>query len=125
MRLYYFVSPIEAAWVYYYGGAHIENSPALATESDRPVAATAARLRYTVLLPPSVLLSLQGDLVKMWQKPDLLVSGEASLGYQVLQQSAVFNVSVRWNSFTRRGKAPDTSVSESEVLMLAVASLVF
>jgi len=125
MRLYYFVSPIEGAWVYYYGGAHIKNSAALATESDRPAAATAARLRYTVLLPPSMLLSLQGDLVKMWQKPDLLFAAEASLGYQVLQQSAVFNVAVRWNNFTRRGKTPDSSLSESEIMLLGVASLVF
>jgi len=125
MRLYYFVSPIEGAWVYYAGGAHIKNSAALATESDRPAAATAARLRYTVLLPPSVLLSLQGDFVKMWQKPDLLFAAEGSLGYQVLQQSAVFNVAMRWNNYTRRGKTPDSSQSESELMLLGVASLVF
>lgn len=125
MRLYYFVSPIEGAWVYYYGGAHIQHSAAVATESDRPSAATAARLRYTVLLPPSVLLSLQGDFVKMWSKPDLLIAAEGSLGYQVLEQSAVFNVAVRWNNFTRRGKGADVSESDSEVMLLGIASLVF
>jgi hypothetical protein len=124
-RLYYYLSPIEAAWVYYYGDAHIEHSAAVASESDRPVAASAGRLRYTVLLPPSVLLSLQGDLMKMWQKPDLLVSGEGSLGYQVLDQSAVFNVAVRWNNYTRRAHGEGVSKSESEVLLLGIASLVF
>ncbi len=125
MRLYYYLSPIEAAWVYYYGGAHIHHSAATPTESDTPVAASAGRLRYTVLLPPAMLLSLQGDLMKMWQKPDLLVSAEGSLGYQVLQQSAVFNIAVRWNNFTRRAGSPGTSKSESEVLLLGMASLVF
>jgi len=125
MRLHYTLSPIEAAWVYYYGGAHIHHSAATPTESDRPVAASAGRLRYTVLLPASLLLSLQGDLVTMWRKPDLLVSAEGSLGYQVLQQSAVFNVAVRWSDYTRRAGAPGASRSESEIGLLAVASLVF
>jgi hypothetical protein len=124
-RLYYYLSPIEAAWVHYYGDAHIEHTAAVASESEKPVAASAGRLRYTVLLPPSVLLSLQGDLVKMWQKPDLLVSAEGSLGYQVLDQSAVFNVAVRWNSYTRRDQSEGASTSESEVLLLGIASLVF
>ena len=88
-------------------------------------ASTSGRLRYTVLLPPSMLLSLQGDLLKLWQKADLLLAGEASLGYQVLDQSAVFNATVRWQSYTRRGLAQDTSATESEVLLLASASLVF
>jgi hypothetical protein len=125
MRLYYYVSPVGAAWVRYFGGAHIDHSAAWPTESDVPVASSAGRLRYTVLLPPSMLLSLQGDLTKMWQKADLLVAGEGSLGYQVLDQSAVFNATVRWQSYRRRGLAPDTSVTESEVLLLGVASLVF
>jgi hypothetical protein len=124
-RLYYYLSPIEAAWVYYYGDAHIEHSAALASENDRPAAASAGRLRYTVLLPPAVLLSLQGDLMKMWSKPDLLVSAEGSLGYQVLDQSAVFNVAIRWNNYTRRGKGAGISESESEVLLFGIASLVF
>jgi hypothetical protein len=134
MRLYYYLSPVEAAWVRYYGGAHIGSAARARaraeganwpSESDRPVAASAGRLRYTVLLPPSVLLSVQGDLMKMWDKEDLLVSTEGSLGYQVLDQSAVFNVAVRWNGYTRRGLAPETNESESEVLLLAIASLVF
>jgi hypothetical protein len=134
MRLYYYLSPVEASWVRYYGGAHIGAADRAAaralgadwpSESARPVAASAGRLRYTVLLPPSVLLSLQGDLMKMWDKADFLVSAEGSLGYQVLDQSAVFNVAVRWNGYTRRGLGPETNVSESEVLLLGIASLVF
>jgi len=125
MRLYYYLSPVEASFVRYYGGAHIEHTAGWPTESDRPVAASAGRLRYTVLLPPSVLLSLQGDLMTMWKKADLLASAEGTLGYQVLDQSAVFNVAIRWNSYTRRGLAVETHETESEVLLLAVASLVF
>jgi len=125
MRLYYYLSPIEGSFVRYHGAAHIKHSAAWATESDRPVAASTGRLRYTLLLPPAMMFSLQGDLVKMWQKADLLVSAEGSLGYQVLDQTAVFNVSFRWNSYTRRGLAPETSETEGEMLLLAVATLAF
>lgn len=125
MRFYYYVSPVGAAWVRYYGGAHIDHSSDWPTESDVPVASTSARLRYTVLLPPTVLLSLQGDFLKLWDKADMLLAGEGSLGYQVLDQSAVFNATVRWQGYNRRGLEKGTSASESEVLLLAVASLVF
>ncbi len=125
MRLYYYVSPVAASWVRYYGGAHIDGTSAWPSESGAVNASTSGRLRYTVLLPPSMLLSLQGDLLKLWQKADMLAAGEASLGYQVLDQSAVFNATVRWQSYTRRGLAVDTSATESEVLLLASASLVF
>jgi len=125
MRLYYYLSPVGASFVRYYGGAHIDHSAAWASESDRPVASSAGRLRYTILLPPTILLSLQGDLMKMWDKADLFVAGEGSLGYQVLDQSAVFNATVRWANYRRRGLAPETTETEAEVLLLAVASLVF
>ena len=125
MRLYYYVSPVEAAWVRYYGDAHIAGSPGWPSESDQPVAATSARLRWTTLLPPSFLLSLQGDVVKLWSKPDLLMSGEGSLGYQVLERSVVFNVAVRWDSYTRRGLAPSSSVTNGEMKLLGIATLVF
>jgi hypothetical protein len=125
MRLYYYVSPVAATWVRYYGGAHIDGTTDWPSESGAVNASSAGRLRYTMLLPPSMLLSLQGDLLKLWQKPDLLVAAEAALGYQVLDQSAVFNATVRWQSYTRRGLAPDTSATASEVLLLASASLVF
>ena len=125
MRLYYYVSPVGASWVRYYGGAHIEHSAGWSTESDTPVASSSGRLRYTVLLPPSMLLSMQADLLKMWQKADLMLAAEGSLGYQVLDQSAVFNATVRWQSYRRRGLAADTTATEAEVLLLGVASLVF
>jgi len=125
MRLTYTLSPVEAAWVYYYGGAHIHHSAATPTESDRPIAASAGRLRTTVLLPARLLLSLQGDLVTMWRKPDLLVSAEGSLGYQALEQLALFNVAVRWSDYTRRAGRPEASRSESEIMLLGVASLAF
>lgn len=123
MRLYYYLSPVEGTWVRYYGGAHID-SPGATSESERPSAATAGRLRYTLLLPPSIHLSLQGDFMKVWDQTDLLLSGEGSLGYQALDRSAVFNVAVRWNSFTRRDIGPGSSENESEVMLLATATLV-
>jgi hypothetical protein len=125
MRLYYYVSPVEAAWVYYYGGQHIEHSSGWTTESDRPVASTAARLRWTVLLPPSVILSVQGDFLKMWNRADLLLSGEGSLGVQILEQTVVFNAVIRWDSYTRRGVAQNTEATSSEVKLLGLATLVF
>jgi hypothetical protein len=63
--------------------------------------------------------------MKMWQKPDILMAGEGSLGYQVLDQSAVFNVTLRWQQYTRRGEDAGTTATDSEVLFLGVASLVF
>jgi hypothetical protein len=125
MRLYYYVSPVEAAWVRYYGGAHIEHSADWPTEADRPVASTAARLRWTLLLPPSMILSLQGDLLKMWNQPDLLLSGEGSLGIQVLEQTVVFDAVIRWESYKRRGELPNTDARSSEVMLMALATLVF
>ena len=95
------------------------------SESDVPVAASAGRLRWTLLLPPSVLLSLQGDVMKMWNKTDTFLAGEASLGYQVLEGSAVFNVAVRWDQFRRRGLARETSETDGEMKLLGLATLVF
>lgn len=124
MRLAYFLSPVEAAWVYYASGAHIRHSAELATESDRVSAASAGRLRYTVLLPPGVVVSAQGDFMKMWDHPDLLLAAEGSLGFQALRRAALFDATVRWNGFTRRGKTAGASERESEVILLAVATLV-
>jgi hypothetical protein len=124
MRLYYYLSPVEAAWVHYYGGAHIRHTAATPTESGALAAATAARLRYTLLLPAALVLSVQGDVMKTWAKPDLLVAAEGSLGYEVLERSAAFNLSMRWSSYTRRVPG-DASESESELMVLAVAGLVF
>lgn len=124
MRLHYHLAPVEGVWVYYRGAAHIPHRAGWATESDRPSAASAARLRYTALLPPALLLSIQGDVMKTWREPDLLLAAEGSLGYPLLQQSAAFDVVVRWNRYTRRGRARDTSDAESELMLLGIASLV-
>lgn len=123
VRLHYFVSPVEGAWVYYYGGAHVPHRAGWASESDRPAAASAARLRTSVVLPAQLVLSVQGDLMKMWRKEDLLVSAEGSLGYPVLQQSAALSVLVRWSGYTRRGLAKDSSESESELILLAAVNV--
>lgn len=125
MRLTYLVAPVEAAWVYYYGGAHISNAPGWATESDRVSAASAARLRYTILLPASVLLSLQGDLLKLWHDADLFLSIEGSLGYQVLQRSTAFNLVARWSNYSRRGPTRGTTANEAEGMLLGTATLAF
>lgn len=126
MRLSYFVSPVEMAYAFYYGDAHIEADDPAPQETDSPAAATAARLRYSILLPPSILFSLQGDLLKFWKKADTLVGAEGSLGYQVLDQTVAFNVAVRWTSYTRRAPsskgATDTS---SDLRLMAMATLVF
>ncbi len=125
MRLYYYISPVEATYVYYYGDAHVPNSHDWPTESDRVQPASAFRLRYSVMVPPSVLLSLQGDFVKTWGKPDLLVSGEGSAGYAVLDQSVLLDVVLRWDNVTRRGVMQGTEAKSSQVMLMAVATLSF
>ena len=123
MRLSWSVSPIEAAFVRYRGGAHLADQPGWPAESARAFAATAARVRHTILLPGALLLSVQGDLVKAWRRGDLLLAGEGSLGYAVLDRTTVFNAAVRWNAYTRRGLAAGTTETESELLVLATATL--
>jgi hypothetical protein len=123
MRLHYFVAPVEGAWVYYYGGAHVPHRAGWASESDRPSAATAARLRYSAILPAGLVLSGQGDLVKLWRQADLLLGAEGSLGYPVLERSAGLSVVARWSRYTRRSRVKDRSESEAEVAVLAVVNL--
>jgi hypothetical protein len=125
IRLDYLLAPVEATWVYYYGGAHIRHTAATPTESDRIAAATAARLRYSVLLPGALVASVQGDVMKAWSEPDLLAAAEGTLGYHAVRQSAAFSLSARWSSYTRRLPLDGESERESEVTLLAVASLVF
>jgi hypothetical protein len=125
MQLSYFVSPVEAAWVRYYGGAHLAHLPGWNTEDDRPSAASAGRLRYSVLLPAAVALSLQGDLAKFWGKADLLLALEGSVGYQLPRQGAAFHVGVRWANYTRRGLARDTRETSAEVMAVGSATLAF
>jgi hypothetical protein len=125
MRLDYLLAPIEGAWVRYRGAAHLAGVPGWPSESGGASWASAARLRYSLVLAPAVLLSAQGDLVKLWGKADLLLSAEGSAAYQVLERSAALGVLVRWDGFTRRGTAPDTSGSDSQLTLLGVASLAF
>jgi hypothetical protein len=123
MRLSYLVAPVEAVWVQYSGGAHLGRTAPAPTESNRFSAATAARVRWSAFLPPMFVASLQADLVKLWNQPDLLASGEGTLGVETLRRTALFDVGVRWNHFTRRGRLPNSSERESEVLLLVLASL--
>jgi hypothetical protein len=125
MRFYYSVSPVQAAWVRYHGDAHIEDAPGSSSESDSVHAATALRARYTVMVPPSVLLSVSGDYVRMWDQVDALLTLEGSAGVAVLDGSVVLNAVITYQSYKRRGLAPDTSETDEEVKLLAAATLAF
>jgi hypothetical protein len=123
LRLHYAASPVEASYVRYHGGAHVPGGAGWASESDRPVAASAGRLRLALLLPASLVASAEADALKAWRKGDLLLGAEASLGWQALDRTALFGFSVRWNRYTRRGLAPDTTETASEVLLVLAATL--
>jgi hypothetical protein len=125
LQLSYFVSPVEAAWVRYYGGAHLVHLPGWTTEDDRPSAASAARVRYAVLLPPSVALSVEADLLKLWGRSDLLLGVEGALGYRLPRQGAAFHLGIRWASYTRRGLEKDTRETSAEVIAVGSATLSF
>jgi hypothetical protein len=123
LRLDYHVAPVEAAWVRYHGAWHVSGAPGWPGESDRVVAATAARVRATLLLAPAMPLSAEAEVAKLWRRADLLVGAEGSFGYQALDRTALFSLSVRWNRYTRRGPVPDTSEASSEVLIVLGATL--
>lgn len=123
VHLTYFVSPVEAAWVRYQGRAHLTHLPGWTTEDDRPSAASAGRLRWTTLLPAWFSASVQGDVVKLWGKADLLVAVEGDLAYQVPRQQVSFQVGARWTSYTRRGLAKDTRETDGEVVLVGSATL--
>lgn len=123
LRLDYHVAPVEAAFVRYHGAWHVSGAPGWPSESDRGVAATAARVRATVLLAPAMPLSLEADVAKLWRRADLLVGAEASFGYQALDRTALFGLSARWNRYTRRGLDPGTSEASWEVLIVLGATL--
>jgi hypothetical protein len=125
MRLYYYLSPVEAAWVYYYGREHIHSQPGWRSEAEEPSAASAVRARYTAMVPPSVIVSVQGDFVKFWNKADQLVSGEGSVGYSVLEQTVLLQVAIRADQYTRRGITPGSSSTQTEVKLLTLATLAF
>lgn len=123
MRLHYAAAPVEASFVRYRGASHVPHSAAWASESDRPVAASAGRLRFSLELPPALVASMEGEVLKLWRKADLLLASEASVGWQALDRTALFSLSLRWNGYTRRGLAPSTSETDSEVLLVLGATL--
>lgn len=125
MQVAYLVAPVEAAWVRYYGGAHVRHLPGWTAEDDHPFAASAARLRYSVLLPPAIAVSLQGDFMKSWGPSDMLVALEGTIGYQLPRIQAAFQLGARWTSYTRRAAAKDSHDTDSEVILLGAATLAF
>lgn len=125
MQLSWFVSPVEAAWVRYYGGAHLAHLPGWNTEDDRPSAASAGRVRWTMFFEPALAVSLEGDLAKFWGKADLLAALEGTVGYQLPRQQAAFHLGARWSSYTRRGLGKDTEETAAELTLVASASLAF
>jgi hypothetical protein len=125
-RLYYNLTPVEMAYVVYYGGAHVTASPGVSTETLSPEAATALRGRLTFLVPPSVLLSLQGDFMQMWSSHDRLKAAELDLGFAVLEKTVLIDLSLRWESYTRRdAQNPGSQATSDQFLGLASATLVF
>ncbi len=124
-RLFYALSPVELAWVWYYDRAHIDHAAGWATETDHPDAASAVRARLSFELPPSVQLSVEADLLKFWGSADQLTALEGGAGVAVLDRSVLLGVSLRWERFERRGVAPGTHPSASQVLGQAVATMVF
>lgn len=125
VQLTYLLAPVEAAWVRYYGGAHVEHVPGWTREDDRPSAASAGRLRWALHLDPAVALSLAADVLKFWGRADLLLAAEGALGYQLPRQGAAFHLGVRWASYTRRGLVKDTRDTSAEVIALGSATLAF
>jgi hypothetical protein len=125
MELAYFVSPVEAAWVRYYGSAHVTRLPGWTPEDDRASAASAARLRYTLLLERALAATIQADFVKLWGKADVLLGLEGAVAYQLLDQGASFQLAARWGDYTRRGRGRDTEENDAEVMLVGSASLSF
>jgi len=128
VRLSYAVAPVEMAWVWYYGDAHLTHTAQVTTETDHPDAASAFRARVTFEVPPAVLLSLQADYLKLWGSVDALTSAEASCGVAVLERSVLLAASMRWQNFTRRNSdltRLGASVSADQLLGQATATLVF
>jgi hypothetical protein len=125
VRLFYSVSPVEMAWVWYYDQAHIDHTAAWTTETDHPDAASAFRARVTFSVPPAVMLSLEGDFLKFWGSVDQLTAFEASAGIAVLDRTVLINASMRWEGFARRGLLPGSHESADQFIGQAAATLVF
>jgi hypothetical protein len=123
IRLQYSLSPVEAAFVRYHGPRHLPGAPGWASESDRAVAASTARLRYAVVFWPELTFTAQGEVVKLWRKGDLLAAVEAGVGWQVFERTTLFSFAARWNGYTRRGPSPGSTDTASELLLVAGATL--
>ncbi len=127
-RLFYAVAPVEAAYVWYYGKAHLETADGFTNENRGVEAATAVRLRATFLIPPAVLLSVQGDLLRMWGPGDQYKTVEASAGFSLLEKTVMLDVLVRWESYTRRGndvtRPPGSMERSDQIIAMASATLV-
>lgn len=126
VRLFYGVTPVEAAYVWYYGkDAHITHSLTATNENAGAEAATAVRLRATFMVPPSVLLSVQGDFMRMWGPGDQLSSVEGSAGFALLDKTVLLDVLLRWESYTRRSKlTPGAMETADQLIGMATATLV-
>lgn len=123
MRLSYFVAPVEAAWTYYRDANHIRRYDLPTQEHVNVNPASAGRIRFTAVAPPAVLLSLQGDLVKVWGQPDLLGSAEASAGFAALENTVLFNVALRWDHSTIRARTLGATQSYDQLLGMITATL--
>jgi hypothetical protein len=127
VRVFYAVAPVELAYVWYAGDRHLLRSKTgTSAETERPDAATAARLRLTFNVPPAVLLSLEGELLKFWGSVDMLTAAEASAGVALLDRTVLLNIALRWEGYTRRANLPGApAASADQFLGMAAATLVF
>lgn len=128
VRLFYGVAPVEAAYVWYYGKAHLTTIDGFTNENRGVEAATAIRLRATFMVPPSVLLSVQGDFMRMWGPGDQLKSVEGSAGFALLDKTVLLDVLLRWESYTRRSSSttlpPGSMETADQLTGMATATLV-
>jgi hypothetical protein len=129
VRLFYGVAPVEAAYVWYYGKAHLYTRDGFTNENRGVEAATAVRLRATFMVPPALLLSVQGDYMRMWGPGDQLKSAEFSAGYALLEKTVLLDVLLRWESYTRRSSStslpPGSMETADQLIGMASATLVF
>jgi hypothetical protein len=128
VRVFYNVTPVEAAYVWYVNDAHITHSPTTTNENAGVEPATAVRLRATFLVPPAVLLSVLADYMRMWGPGDQFKSVEGSAGFAVLEKTVLLDLMVRWESYTRRSNDPSlppgSMVTSDQLLALVSATLV-
>ncbi len=127
VRIFYGVTPVEAAYVWYVNRAHLDTSDGFTNENRNVEAATAVRLRATFLVPPSVLLSVQGDFMRMWGPGDQYKAVEGSAGYALLDKTVLLDLLLRWESYTRRSNAlppSDTMETSDQLIGMVSATLV-